>query len=74
MPLVRGLGGGLWELRTDLGAREARLILAMHGGEIVLLHGFTKKTQSTPDSDMRRAAHAVGKRLHIELRQPEGRP
>jgi len=24
----------------------------MHGGRMVLLHGFIKKTQQTPDSDL----------------------
>jgi phage-related protein len=62
MPLVRRLGGGLWEVRSGLGTRTARVILTFHEGEIVLLHGFIKKTPKTPPSDLelaRRRARQV---------------
>lgn len=55
MPLVRSLGGGLWELRTDIKGRIARVIFCTHDNRIVLLHGFIKKTQKTPDRDIRLA-------------------
>ena len=62
MPLVRALGGGLWEVRSSLGTRIARVILTFHDGEIVLLHGFIKKTRKTPHADVdlaRRRARLV---------------
>ena len=51
MPLVRSLGDGLWELRSPLPSRTARVLFFMHHGEIVLLHSFIKKTQKTPTED-----------------------
>ena len=54
MPLCRPLGGGLWELRSSLsGNRIARVIFcAAQGKEVVLLHGFIKKSQKTPQSEL----------------------
>lgn len=53
MPLCRPLGGGLWELRTSLsGKRIARVIFCVAQGKMVLLHGFIKKTQKTPQGDL----------------------
>lgn len=53
MPLCRPLGGGLWELRTSLsGNRIARVIFCTAQGRMVLLHGFIKKTQRTPQGDL----------------------
>ena len=51
MPLVDNLGSGLWEIRTRLDNRIARTLFFVHQGEIVLLHGFIKKTQKTPTQD-----------------------
>jgi phage-related protein len=48
MPLVRAMGKGLWELRSDLGDRIARLLFCFHEQQIVVLHAFIKKTQATP--------------------------
>ena len=53
MPLCRSLGRGLWELRSSLpDGRIARVIFCLHQAELVILHGFIKKTQKTPDSDL----------------------
>jgi phage-related protein len=53
MPLCRSLGNGLWEVRTDLlTKRTARLLLCLYGGHLVALHGFIKKTRTTPDDDL----------------------
>ena len=48
MPLVRNLGKGLWEVRSTLANTIARVLFVMNEGQIVLLHGFIKKTQETP--------------------------
>lgn len=49
MPLCRGLGKGLWEVRSELTqGRIARVIFCVHDGRMVLLHAFIKKTQKTP--------------------------
>lgn len=53
MPVCRPLGGGLYEVRTDLGSRNiARVLFCFSGDRMVLLHGFIKKTQKTPKSDL----------------------
>lgn len=55
MPLVRPLGDGLFEVRSTLQNRIARVLFTMHGSHIVLLHGFFKQTQQTPDDVLRLA-------------------
>jgi phage-related protein len=53
MPLVRSLQQGLWEIRSQLPSqRIARLMLCFHQNEIIVLHGFIKKTRSTPADDL----------------------
>ena len=52
MPLVRHLGGGLWEVRTRLDNRIARVLFVLSGSKMVLLHGFIKKQQTTPKPDI----------------------
>ncbi len=53
MPLCRPMGGGLWEVRTDLPTRRtARVLLDFHKGHLVALHGFIKKTRATPPEDL----------------------
>src|SRR5271154_3578161 len=52
MPLVGNLGKGLWEVRSTLPNTIARVLFVMHGGQMVLVHGFIKKTQKTPSQDL----------------------
>lgn len=53
MPLCRSLGKGLFEIRSDIsGKRIARVIFAVIDEQMVLLHGFVKKTQKTPKPDL----------------------
>ncbi len=50
------LGGGLWEVRSDLTSnRIARLMFCFTGGNLVALHGFIKKTQKTPEAELKTA-------------------
>jgi len=56
MPLCRSLGGGLWEVRSNLtGNRIARLLFCFTQGRLLALHGFVKKTRKTPDADLKLA-------------------
>jgi len=56
MPLCRAMGGGLFELRVVLPSRRiARVLVCCHDGELFALHAFIKKTQKTPDSDLKLA-------------------
>lgn len=52
MPLVRSLGGGLWEVRSHILHGIARIIFMMSKGEIVLLNGLIKKIQKTPIDEL----------------------
>ena len=51
-PLVDHLGDGLWEVRSRLHNRIARTFFAVVDEEIVLLHGFIKKQQKTPQGEI----------------------
>lgn len=56
MPLCRAMGDGLWEMRTNLPSnRIARLLFCVTGGRILVLHGFIKKSQKTPDEELSQA-------------------
>lgn len=53
MPVCRPLSAGLWEVRTTLeGRRIVRTLFCFHGGQVVVLHAFIKKTQKTPQADL----------------------
>ena len=52
MPVCRPMGSGLWEVRTGLKDRVARVLFCVHGARMVLLHGFVKKTRRAPDADI----------------------
>lgn len=54
-PRVGSLGGGLYEVRTSYDRNEYRVIFCVESGAMVLLHGFHKKTQKTPDRELRLA-------------------
>ena len=53
MPSCRPMGGGLWEIRTDMSTkRAARVLICLYRERLVALHGFIKKTPATPDEDL----------------------
>lgn len=52
MPTCRALSKGLYEVRTTIGSRIARVLFCFADGYMVLLHGFIKKTQKTPQADI----------------------
>lgn len=53
MPFCRTLGDGLWEVRSTLPSKRiARLVFCTADGELYVLHGFIKKTQKTPTTDL----------------------
>ena len=57
MPVCRSMGGGVYEVRSSLAQnRIARVLFYIDKkGRMVLLHGFIKKVQKTPDEDLRLA-------------------
>ena len=52
MPLARALGDGLWEIRSNLKDKTARILFTVHKDRIILLHGFMKKERKTPQKDI----------------------
>jgi phage-related protein len=53
MPLVGSLGRELWEVRSRLAhGRIARVLFCVEQRRMVLLHGFIKKSQKTPQHDL----------------------
>lgn len=54
MPVCKPLGHGIYEVRSNLAQnRIARVFFYIDKkGRMVLLHGFIKKTQKTPDDDL----------------------
>ncbi|HEY2545325.1 MAG TPA: type II toxin-antitoxin system RelE/ParE family toxin [Candidatus Acidoferrum sp.] len=54
MPVCKPLGDGVYEVRTSLAHhRIARVLFYIDKKRrMVLLHGFIKKTQKTPDEDL----------------------
>jgi phage-related protein len=55
MPVVRKMDQGLWEIRSRLDKRIARILFTVQGEQIVLLHGFIKKSPKTPREDLQLA-------------------
>jgi phage-related protein len=51
-PRVDHLSGPVWKIRATLKTRIARVLFAVEGDLMLLLHGFIKKNQSTPREDM----------------------
>jgi phage-related protein len=52
MPLIKSLGNGLMEIRIKLKDKQVRIFFILHDGVIILLHGFIKKTQKTPNNEL----------------------
>jgi len=54
MPVCKPLGNGIYEVRSSLAQNQiARVLFYIDKkGRMVLLHGFVKKTQKTPQEDL----------------------
>lgn len=52
LPLVRKIDSELWEVRCQLHRRIARVIFTIQHDVMILLHGFIKKSQKTPTSEL----------------------
>jgi phage-related protein len=53
MPTCRPMGSGLYEVRSSLpSAKIARVLFCIQNNEMVLLHGFIKKSQKTPKAEL----------------------
>lgn len=52
LPLVRNMGNKLLELRSSLPNGISRVFFVVRNGEMILLHGFIKKTPKTPVQEL----------------------
>ncbi len=68
LPLVDHLGDGLWEVRSRLPSRIARTIFFVHEETVILLHGFIKKTRTTPVHEL-----DLAKRRKLEVQKQSSR-
>jgi phage-related protein len=66
MPLIRKLDPGLWEIRSGLAAGIARVVFAVDGDTVVLLHGFVKKSRKTPAHDIETSRRRLARLLEEE--------
>lgn len=64
MPLIRKLETGVWEIRSRTSQGIARMLFTVEGHTMVLLHGFIKKSQKTPRSELNTARQRL-----LELRK-----
>lgn len=55
LPLVEHIDGDIWEVRTSLKDKIARVLFIFDNKTMVLLHGFIKKTNKIPMQDIRLA-------------------
>lgn len=65
MPLVDGLGGGLYEVRTRVERIQYRVLFCIAGNSMVLLQGFVKKARTEPDQI------ALGRKRQRQVEQEE---
>uniref|UniRef100_C6DYA3 Type II toxin-antitoxin system RelE/ParE family toxin n=1 Tax=Geobacter sp. (strain M21) TaxID=443144 RepID=C6DYA3_GEOSM len=60
MPLIKKIDKGLWEVRTNLADGIARVFFTVDDEHMVLLHGFIKKSQKTPQNELKTALSRLG--------------
>jgi len=60
MPLIRKIQKDLWEVRTTLESGIARVFFTVDGEYMILLHGFIKKSQKTPQHELKTALVRLG--------------
>lgn len=60
MPLIKKIDKDLWEVRTRLADAIARVFFTVDGEYMILLHGFIKKSQKTPQNELKTALSRLG--------------
>jgi len=55
MPLIRKIQKDLWEVRTAIENGIARIFFTVDDDHMILLHGFVKKSQKTPEHELKTA-------------------
>ncbi|MCC6261428.1 MAG: type II toxin-antitoxin system RelE/ParE family toxin [Anaerolineales bacterium] len=52
MPLIRKIEKNLWEVRSTIHTGIARVFFTVQGVMMILLHGFIKKSDKTPQNEL----------------------
>jgi phage-related protein len=60
MPLIRKIDKDLWEVRTRLANGVARFFFTVDDKYMILMHGFIKKSQKTPQNELKTALSRLG--------------
>jgi len=61
MPLARKMDRELWELRSNVSSGIGRTFFTIFETQIVLLHGFVKKSKKTPTKELSLAKRRLSK-------------
>lgn len=59
LPLVRKMNSDLWEIRVDLSDGICRIFFTIMNNTMILLHGFVKKSQKTPQNELKTAENRL---------------
>jgi len=60
MPLIRKMDKNLWGVRSSLPDSIARVLFTVDGSQIILLHGFIKKSNKTPQNELKTTTARLG--------------
>ena len=60
MPLIRKMDKNLWEVRSSLPDGIARVLFTVDGSQMILLHGFIKKSNKSPQNELKTATARLG--------------
>ena len=63
MPLIRKMERGLWEVRSNTNTGIARVFFTVMDDLMILLHGFVKKSQKTPQNELDTARRCLNNLL-----------
>ena len=63
LPLIRKIEANLWEVRSNLENKIARVLFTVVDDYMILLHGFIKKSQKIPKDDIH-----LAKKRYLNLR------
>ena len=67
MPLVRKMEANLWEVRSKFTTGNiSRVFFTVKGSQMILLHGFIKKSQKTPQKEINLARRRMSQWLNEE--------
>jgi len=61
MPLIRKMDKNLWEVRSSLPDGIARVFFTVEGSQMILIHGFIKKSNKTPQNELNTAMTRLSK-------------